>query len=167
MIGNIYRRVVLMAMVLLWPALVWSATFEVSAPGQRNISLAVTGNGGARNSRGAGAVLGAERGNASLGTPDGTGTEKGLVVTSRLQKTFVSNWWLPKNKISRPDLETKIRVVYDAAGNLKHKEIVKSSGDKAFDQSVEEAVQKSSKLPQPLPAPFDGTVIFNVKELYR
>ncbi len=42
MIRNIYRRVVLMAMVLLWPALAGSATIEVSAPGQQVISLAVT-----------------------------------------------------------------------------------------------------------------------------
>ena len=125
------------------------------------------GGGGNGNGRGTGGAPGPGKVNAPLGTPDGTGTEEGVTVAPWLKKVFQTNWWLPKNKISRPDLETEIRVVYDAAGNLKHKEIVKSSGDKVFDQSVEDAVQKSRKLPQPLPAPFDGTVIFNVKELYR
>ena len=129
-----------------------------------------SGNGGSGNGGGGGGALGPGRVNAPLGTPDGTGTEEGVPVAPWLQKVFESNWWLSpdqKSAFKRRGLETKIRVVYDAAGNLKHKEIVKSSGDRVFDQSVEAAVQKSSKLPQPLPAPFDGTVIFNLRELQR
>ena len=42
MMCTIYRRMVWMAIVLLLPVMAWSATIEVSAPGQQVISLAIT-----------------------------------------------------------------------------------------------------------------------------
>ena len=125
------------------------------------------GGGGAGTGMGSG---GGGRGSgvaAPLGMPDGKGTEAGISSALWLQTYFRSNWRLSKYEISRPDLETEIRITYDADGNLLRKEIVKSSGDKVFDQSVEDAVLKSRKLPNPLPGPFEGTVIFNLRDLQQ
>lgn len=119
--------------------------------------------------RGEGAVKGAGGSGvaAPLGMPDGQGNEAGVSAVLWLQTYFRANWSLSKYQVSRPDLEAVIRVSYDPDGNLMEEKIVKSSGDKIFDQSVEDAVLKSRKLPQPLPEPFEGDVIFNLRDLQR
>ncbi|MBN1142715.1 MAG: TonB family protein [Deltaproteobacteria bacterium] len=120
--------------------------------------------GGADGGSGAGTGTGTV---APLGMPDGKGQEAGVSAGLWLQSYFRANWRLSKYQVSRPDLETVIRVAYDADGNLLRKEIVKSSGDRIFDRSVEDAVLKSRKLPRPLPAPFDEEIIFNLRDLQQ
>jgi TonB family protein len=99
--------------------------------------------------------------------PDGTGDEIGPAVEASLQAFFKSNWSLSKYQVTRQDLETEVRVVYDSEGNLIKKAITRSSGDKVFDQSVEDAVLKSKKLPFPLPNKLDSKVIFNLRDLQQ
>lgn len=121
-----------------------------------------TGSGGTAAGAGQGSGVA-----APLGMPDGKGNEAGVSSALWLQTYFRANWRLSRYQVSRPDLETVIHIAYDADGNLLKKEIVKSSGDRVFDQSVEDAVLRSKKLPMPLPGPFKEDVIFNLRELQQ
>ncbi|MBN2428554.1 MAG: TonB C-terminal domain-containing protein [Deltaproteobacteria bacterium] len=102
---------------------------------------------------------------APLGVPDGRGDQAGVSHGLWLQTYLTSNWSLSKYQLSRQDLEAEIHVEYDREGNLIRKRLVRSSGDKVFDRSVENAVLKSSKLPITFPQRVEFDIIFNLKDL--
>ena len=58
-------------------------------------------------------------------------------------------------------LKCKIRVTQIAGGEVVKAEVIQSSGNLAFDRSVEAAVFKASPLPRPKdPSLFDREIVF-------
>jgi colicin import membrane protein len=102
---------------------------------------------------------------APLGMSDGTGDQAGVSFGLWLQSYLTSNWSLSKYQLSRQDLEAEIFVVYDAEGILIRKKLTRSSGDAYFDRSVEDAVEKSDKLPQAPKKRLEFNIVFNLKDL--
>lgn len=117
---------------------------------------------GAKDSRHAAAVPG-----APVGSPTGKGTEEGTAWDEWLRTFFKSNWSLSKYQVSRLDLEAKVRIVYDAQGNLVDYTFHKSSGDTTFDDSVKKAILFEKQLPKKPKERLEIDVVFNLKELLK
>ncbi|HIE55659.1 MAG TPA: cell envelope integrity protein TolA, partial [Chromatiaceae bacterium] len=64
-------------------------------------------------------------------------------------KRKVNNSWLRPPAAAGRDLEAKVRVRLSESGSVLLVQVVKSSGDGAFDRSVEAAVYKADPLPMP------------------
>lgn len=117
---------------------------------------------GAKDSRHAAAVPG-----APVGSPTGKGTEEGTAWDEWLRTFFKSNWSLSKYQVSRLDLEAKVRIVYDAQGNLVDYTFLKASGDATFDDSVKKAILFEKQLPKKPKERLEIDVVFNLKELLK
>jgi TonB family protein len=92
-----------------------------------------------------------EHGTVGDGTNDagGGGTVVGFEFLSYRQRVFntiKSNW---ANAVRHPGLIAAVRFEIQTDGGVSNVELVRSSGDKAYDQSVVRAVQRSSPLPPP------------------
>lgn len=106
-----------------------------------------------RMAGGLGGMEGAQAEHGSIG--DGTnaagggGTVVGFEFLSYRQRVFStikSNW---TNAVRHPGLVAAVRFEIAPQGEVIGVELVRSSGDKAYDQSVVRAVQRSSPLPPP------------------
>jgi TonB family protein len=116
----------------------------------------------AKDSRQAAAVP-----NAPVGSLTGKGTEAGTAWDEWLRAFFKSNWSLSKYQVSRPNLEAKVRINYDAQGNLIDYKFLTPSGDTTFDDSVKKAILFDKKLPKQPGERLDIVVVFNLKELLK
>jgi TonB family protein len=105
--------------------------------------------------------------NAPVGSLTGKGTEAGTAWDEWLRAFFKSNWSLSKYQVSRPDLEAKVRINYDAQGNLIDYKFLTPSGDTTFDDSVKKAILFDKKLPKQPGERLDIVVVFNLKELLQ
>ena len=79
----------------------------------------------------------------------GGGTVVGFEFLSYRQRVFStikSNW---ANAVRHPGLVAAVRFEIQMDGGVNNVALVRSSGDKAYDQSVMRAVQRSSPLPPP------------------
>jgi TonB family protein len=103
--------------------------------------------------------------NAPVGMPEGKGTAAGIAWDLWIQTFLKSNWSLSKYQVSRLDLQAKVRIVYDAGGNLLDYRFLDPSGDSTFDDSVKRAILKEKKLPRKPEERLDIEVIFNLKDL--
>jgi len=65
-----------------------------------------------------------------------------------VEKKIRQNWVLPQ-WLARKNLSAQVRVRFDERGHLIAAQIVKSSGNPAFDEIVIETVQKSSPVAPP------------------
>ena len=72
-----------------------------------------------------------------------------LVYYNQLQERVKESWIVTERK---PGLSAVIRFGVQPNGEIFAIELVESSGDKAFDQSVLRAVNKANPLPPPPPA---------------
>jgi TonB family protein len=105
--------------------------------------------------------------NAPVGSLTGKGTEAGTAWDEWLRAFFKSNWSLSKYQVSRPGLEAKVRINYDAQGNLIDYKFLTPSGDTTFDDSVKKAILFDKKLPKQPGERLDIVVVFNLKELLQ
>ena len=67
---------------------------------------------------------------------------------SEVEKQIRQNWSLPQ-WLARKNLSAQIRVRFDEKGNILSAQIVKSSGNPAFDEIVVDTVHKAAPLPPP------------------
>lgn len=102
-----------------------------------------------------------------VGMPTGRGTDKGSAWDLWIQTFLKGNWSLSKYQVSRHDLEAKVRIVYDAQGNLVDLKFLKPSGDTTFDDSVKRAVLLEKQLPKKPGERMEFDVVFNLKELLK
>jgi colicin import membrane protein len=102
---------------------------------------------------------------APVGMPEGHGDQAGVEQRAWLQDFFKANWRLSKYQVESRNLEARVRVRYDAAGNLLDYKMEKSSGDQAFNDSVKRAVLLYPKLPFDPGHPIEEEVVFNLKDL--
>lgn len=102
---------------------------------------------------------------APLGEEKGTGTEEGVAYDTWLHQFLKDAWALSKYQVSRPDLEARVLIIFDARGYLKDYRFLKHSGEDRFDDSVAQAIRKLDRLPNPPGNPLEKTVVFNLKEL--
>lgn len=65
-----------------------------------------------------------------------------------VERKIRENWRLPQ-WLARKNLKAQVRVRFDEAGKILAAQIVKSSGNPAFDEIVVDTVQKSAPLPAP------------------
>jgi TonB family protein len=117
---------------------------EYAAAAERWRSRLAGGMGGMDGAR-------SEHGAVGDGTNDagGGGTVVGFEFLSyrqRIFNTIKSNW---ANAVRQPGLVAAVRFQIAPQGEVIGVELVRSSGDKAYDQSVVRAVQRSSPLPPP------------------
>jgi len=103
--------------------------------------------------------------NAPVGMPDGKGSEAGVAYDLWLHEYLKQAWTLSRYQVSRRDLESTVRLVFDAQGNLKDYTFVEKSGEERFDDSVRRAVLQLKKLPNPPGSRLEREVVFNLKEL--
>jgi TonB family protein len=93
----------------------------------------------------------AEHGAVGDGTnaAGGGGTVVGFEFLSYRQRVFstIKSHWA--NAVRHPGLVAAVRFEIQMDGSVNGVELVRSSGDKAYDQSVMRAVQRSSPLPPP------------------
>lgn len=94
------------------------------------------------------------KGNVLSSGSDLTGVNKLQAenYTADVYRHIMDNWSAPAYFKNR-NLKTHVMVRFDENGNVLAKEIVKSSGNPAFDELVLNAIQKSSPVPAP-PAKF-------------
>ena len=102
---------------------------------------------------------------APVGMPEGHGDQAGVEQRAWLQAFFKANWRLSKYQVPNRNLEARVTVRYDAAGNLLGYKMEKLSGDRAFDDSVKRAVLLYPKLPFDPGHPIEEEVVFNLKDL--
>jgi len=105
--------------------------------------------------------------NAPVGSPTGKGTEAGSAWDEWLSTFLKANWSLSKYQVSRLDLEAKVRIVYDAQGNLLDYKFIRTSGDATFDDSVKKAILHDRRLPKKPEERLELEVVFNLKELLK
>ena len=99
---------------------------------------------GAEEAKGSGPVT--KGGEAGLG---GGGTVRGLefiLYTQQLQRRVQESWIVTEKK---PGLLAAVSFKIQVDGEVQEVELMKSSGDSAFDQSVLRAVRKSAPFPPP------------------
>jgi len=104
---------------------------------------------------------------APVGSLTGKGTEAGPAWDEWIRTFLKANWSLSKYQVSRLDLEAKVRIVYDAQGNLLDYKILKPSGDATFDDSVKKAILFEKRLPKKPEERLELEVVFNLKELLK
>jgi colicin import membrane protein len=76
-----------------------------------------------------------------------------------IQSSVARNWRRPTGV--PPGLKCTVNVVQDTSGKVLRVEIAQSSGNVAFDRSVEQAVRAASPLPPPRQRPvFDREIVF-------
>jgi colicin import membrane protein len=71
-----------------------------------------------------------------------------LTYTEQIKQRVREGWIVPER---RPGLTTVIRFGVEANGEIFAVELMKSSGDTAFDQSALRAVKRANPLPSPPP----------------
>ena len=76
-----------------------------------------------------------------------------------LDRHIKENWTLPE-WLSKKNLKAQIRVRIDNKGHIISKQIVKSSGNPAYDDSVKVTIEKSDPFPPP-PEKFSAVVSVN------
>lgn len=76
-----------------------------------------------------------------------------------LDRHIKENWTLPE-WLSKKNLKAQIRVRIDENGHIISKQIVKSSGNPAYDDSVKTTIEKSDPFPPP-PEKFSAVVSVN------
>lgn len=65
-----------------------------------------------------------------------------------VQRHMKQHWEIP-HYIKKTNLETEVLVKFDTNGLILSKEIIKSSGNAAYDEAVMAAIEKSSPVPAP------------------
>jgi len=102
---------------------------------------------------------------APVGMPTGKGTEAGVSYDAWIHDYLKAAWSLSKYQVGRLDLEARVRLQFDARGNLRNYEFTKESGDSRFDDSVRRAILQLKELPNEPGRPLDLNVTFNLKDL--
>jgi|GEM_PF-765676 len=82
-------------------------------------------------------------GMGAAGSPDGS------AYNSLIKKTLTGNWSKPRN--SGGSLKTLVKIRVKPDGSMESLGIFESSGNKAMDQSVLDAVRSTGRLAKPLP----------------
>ncbi|WP_053552204.1 TonB C-terminal domain-containing protein [Desulfuromonas soudanensis] len=104
---------------------------------------------------------------APVGMPDGRGSESGVSYDAWVQSAYKQAWTLSRYQVGRLDLEAKVRVTFDAEGNLRDYKIDAESGDARFDDSVKSAILQIKKLPTAPGERLELEVVFNLKDLLK
>ncbi len=103
---------------------------------------------------------------APVGLPTGKGKEAGPDEQLWIQKYLKECWNLSKYQVASHDLKAKARLVFDSGGRLVNYEIVSSSGNTTFDDSVRRAILKAKQLPFRPERRLELTEVeFNIKDL--
>jgi outer membrane biosynthesis protein TonB len=102
---------------------------------------------------------------APVGMLDGKGDEAGVAAVAYIRDLIQANWSYSPYLSGNTNLEARVRLFYDAAGELQRYEFLEKSGVQAFDDSLTKAIIRSKNLGQPLPDTTPITVTFNLKEL--
>lgn len=103
--------------------------------------------------------------NAPVGEPKGTGDEIGVSTVRYIEGFIKEQWRLSQYQLPNLDLQAEVRVVYSAAGQMRHWEFVEKSGNSLFDDSLRRAILKSRDLGQALPTEGTFEITFNLKDL--
>ncbi|PNU20371.1 hypothetical protein C2E25_07345 [Geothermobacter hydrogeniphilus] len=102
---------------------------------------------------------------APLGETAGTGSEAGVSYRTWLQQAYKSAWSLSKYQVRSLDLKADVEVVYDARGFLRDYTVMKSSGDRRFDDSITQAIRRVDRLEPPPGRTIREIIKFNLKDL--
>lgn len=105
-----------------------------------------------------------------VGMPDGQGNEAGVSALVFVQTFIQQNWALSPYLLDQSrlaNLEARALLVYSPAGDLIRYRLTAPSGNAQFDESLKNAIIKSKKLPQTLPAELQLDVLFNLKDLVK
>lgn len=102
---------------------------------------------------------------APVGMPTGKGTEAGVSYEAWIHDYLKAAWSLSKYQVGRLDLEAKVRLQFDARGNLRNYVFTKESEDSRFDDSVRRAILQLKQLPNEPGSSLDLNVTFNLKDL--
>ncbi|SHJ49389.1 Cell division and transport-associated protein TolA [Malonomonas rubra DSM 5091] len=102
---------------------------------------------------------------APVGMLDGKGDEVGVAAVAYIRELIQANWSYSPYLSGIKDLEARVRLFYNAAGELQKYEFLEKSGVQAFDDSLTKAIIRSRNLGQSLPDTTPITVTFNLKEL--
>ena len=102
---------------------------------------------------------------APVGMLDGKGDEAGVTAVAYIRELIQANWKYSPYLSGSIDLEAKVRLFYNTAGELQKYEFIEKSGVSAFDDSLTKAIIRSKNLGQSLPDTTPITVTFNLKEL--
>ncbi len=105
-----------------------------------------------------------------VGMPDGQGNEVGVSALVFVQTFIQQNWALSPYLLDQSrlaNLEARALLVYSPSGELVRYRLTAPSGNAQFDESLKNAIIKSKKLPQPLPAELQLDVLFNLKDLVK
>jgi colicin import membrane protein len=101
-----------------------------------------------------------------LGEPDAQGDEAGSSYQTYLKAFVTANWSLSLSQVRNVDAETKVRVVYSRSGQLVNFEVLTSSGESRFDDSIKKAILKEMQLPfEPPQDNWTQDITFNLKDL--
>jgi outer membrane biosynthesis protein TonB len=110
-------------------------------------------------------------GAAPVGMPEGKGSEAGSSYDLWLRTQLREQWsYSPYLGGGRTDLEALFLLRFDARGTFVDYRIVRSSGNRQFDESIVRALLKLFKaqgLPSPPKRATEFEVAFNLKELKR
>jgi outer membrane biosynthesis protein TonB len=103
---------------------------------------------------------------APIGEPDGQGSDAGVSQQTYLQAFLKAQWSLSRYQVRSTDINTRVRVVYNRTGQLISTEVLESSGEPVFDNTVKMAILKGRQLPfEPPHDNWTQIVNFNLKEL--
>lgn len=100
-----------------------------------------------------------------VGSIGGTGTQAGVDFTERIKGYLMENWTLPLTHWKK-ELYSVVELRFDPQGRRRGFRVIRASGDSLFDQSVEKAVTKLDKLPNPPGKELSLSVKFDPKEKY-
>ena len=102
---------------------------------------------------------------APLGSITGKGDEEGNDPLEHVRDFITSNWRFSKYQKTLKNPEAEVDLYYSSNGILTRYDLVKPSGDSAFDESLKKAILKSKDLGQDFPLRDKITVIFNLKDM--
>jgi len=102
---------------------------------------------------------------APLGETAGSGSEAGVSYRTWLQQAYKSAWSLSKYQVRSLDLKADVEVIYDARGFLRDYTVMKSSGDRRFDDSITRAIRRVDRLEPPPGRTIREIIKFNLKDL--
>jgi len=102
---------------------------------------------------------------APVGMLDGKGDEAGVAAVAYIRDLIQANWSYSPYLSANRDLEARVKLFYNADGELQKYEFIDKSGVQAFDDSLTKAIIRSRSLGQSLPDARPITVTFNLKEL--
>lgn len=94
-----------------------------------------------------------------------SGDQLGSAYEDWIQVHLRELWTFNRQQARQLDIEARLKLSFDARGQLVDYKFLKSSGNEQFDKSIHNAVLQLKRLPTAPERPLELTVTFNLKEL--